>query len=105
MGRGMGRGMMGYGYTQPPRTDSGMWRLVPMRGAVNPISQNPQGSRQTRIIAGYGFAPQVITVKAGTTVTWTNYDTVAHSIDQGHPLGSDELLELGRPSTGAELQL
>jgi plastocyanin len=31
-------------------------------------------------IAGFAFAPAAITVKAGTTVTWTNADGAAHTV-------------------------
>ena len=31
-------------------------------------------------ISGYAFSPAVITVKAGTKVTWTNKDSVAHTV-------------------------
>jgi plastocyanin len=36
-------------------------------------------------IQGYAFSPSTITVKAGTTVKWTNYDDVAHTVtsDEG----------------------
>jgi len=31
-------------------------------------------------IANYAFTPQTLTVKAGTTVTWTNKDSVLHNV-------------------------
>ena len=31
-------------------------------------------------IANYAFTPQTLTVKAGTTVTWTNDDSVPHNV-------------------------
>lgn len=31
-------------------------------------------------IRNFAFGPQVITVKAGTTVHWTNHDTEAHTV-------------------------
>ncbi len=31
-------------------------------------------------IQNFGFNPQTVTVPVGTTVTWTNYDTVQHQI-------------------------
>lgn len=38
-------------------------------------------------IAHFQFSPQSITVKAGTTVTWTNNDSVSHTVtgDNGGP--------------------
>jgi amicyanin len=31
-------------------------------------------------IAGFAFSPQVVTVKVGTTVTWTNQDGEPHTV-------------------------
>lgn len=31
-------------------------------------------------IQGFAFSPQTLTIKAGTTVTWTNNDTAAHTV-------------------------
>ncbi len=51
-------------------------------------------------IAGYGFAPQVVTVKAGTTLTWVNYDSVAHSVNSGTPANPTSLFDSGDLATG-----
>jgi amicyanin len=42
-------------------------------------------------VASYAFSPAVITVKAGTMVTWTNSDAVSHTVtsDTGTMLKSD----------------
>jgi amicyanin len=42
-------------------------------------------------IQSYAFGPKAITVKAGTTVTWTNTDGVKHTVtsDSGNTLKSD----------------
>ena len=45
-------------------------------------------------ISGFAFAPASLTVKAGTTVTWTNKDSDAHTVTSqgtGGPLGSAAL--------------
>jgi len=45
-------------------------------------------------IKGFAFVPAAITVKAGTTVTWTNQDSDAHTVTSQHdsgPLGSTAL--------------
>jgi plastocyanin len=42
-------------------------------------------------ISGFAFSPASLTVKAGTTVTWTNKDSDAHTVTSqgtGGPLGS-----------------
>ena len=45
-------------------------------------------------ISGFAFSPASLTVKAGTTVTWTNKDSDAHTVTSqgtGGPLGSAAL--------------
>ena len=45
-------------------------------------------------IKNFAFAPAALTVKAGTTVTWTNQDADAHTVtskDGGGPLASAAL--------------
>ena len=37
------------------------------------------------VIGSYSFNPQTLKVQVGTTVTWTNLDTVAHSVESGTP--------------------
>lgn len=45
-------------------------------------------------IEDFAYSPQVITVKKGTTVTWTNKDTVRHTVtpDDGGTFTGSELL-------------
>jgi plastocyanin len=44
-------------------------------------------------IQNYGFLPQTVTVPVGTTVTWTNLDTVQHQIaNSATPTIGPELL-------------
>ncbi|MFD0632144.1 cupredoxin family copper-binding protein [Catenulispora yoronensis] len=47
-------------------------------------------------IAGFAFAPAALTVKVGTTVTWTNKDSDAHTVTSqgsGGPLQSKALAD------------
>ena len=56
----------------------------------NPAGEAPvEGVTQVRI-ENFAFAPANIVVDAGTTVTWTNYDALAHSVksDEGDELQS-----------------
>ena len=48
------------------------------REASDATATTTSGSDIT--IAGFTFEPAVIEVAAGTTVTWTNQDTAAHSV-------------------------
>lgn len=73
--------------------------------AVNPSAQQPTASVSEQPpsassnvvdikIAGFAFTPTTLTVKAGTAVQWTNFDTAPHSIT------SDSGNELDSPSIG-----
>ena len=42
------------------------------------------GSGNTVVISGYSFNPQSLKIPVGTTVTWTNLDRVAHSVESGN---------------------
>jgi plastocyanin len=41
---------------------------------------NSGGNGNTVKIQGFAFSPATITVKTGTTITWTNYDDMAHTV-------------------------
>lgn len=43
-------------------------------------------------IKDFGYTPQKITVKKGTTVTWTNQDSVAHTVTKEGSSGPDSEL-------------
>jgi len=51
--------------------------------AAAPAPGAPAGSAATTDvgIVNFKFGPAALTVKAGTTVVWTNKDTVAHSVN------------------------
>lgn len=38
------------------------------------------GGTQAITVAATGFSPADVTVKVGTTVTWTNHDTTVHTV-------------------------
>jgi plastocyanin len=52
---------------------------MPAGGAPAPASNSPAHTDQVQI-TNFAFAPAVITVVAGTTVTWTNEDTTQHDV-------------------------
>lgn len=52
---------------------------MPAGGAPAPASTAPAHTDQVQI-TNFAFAPAVITVVAGTTVTWTNEDTTQHDV-------------------------
>ncbi|HTX89980.1 MAG TPA: cupredoxin family copper-binding protein [Anaerolineales bacterium] len=50
-------------------------------GTLPPIQNPGSGGNPNEIaINNYTFVPQELTVKAGTTVKWTNQDSVGHNI-------------------------
>lgn len=56
---------------------------VPPAGNPYPAETQPAASQPAQVsvnISGFKFDPASITVKAGTTVTWTNQDAAAHTI-------------------------
>lgn len=50
-------------------------------------------------ILNFVFEPNSLTVKAGTTVTWTNEDTAVHSIKDTSPLATPVSQDLGKGTT------
>lgn len=61
---------------------------------------NPQSSPNTVTVQDFAFKPSSITVKKGTTITWTNQDDAHHTVtaDAGSPEGgpSSQLLAKGQ---------
>jgi plastocyanin len=45
------------------------------------------GTAAAAVIKDFAFTPQTITVKAGTTVTWTNQDSVQHTVTSADAIG------------------
>lgn len=50
-------------------------------------------------IQNYAFTPETITVKKGTTVTWTNSDTVEHSVTADDGSFDTGLIATGKTGT------
>jgi len=68
--------------TQPMPGMTGMVMPVAAPGADAPVATN------TVAIQNFAFAPGTVTVKAGTTVTWTNQDQEPHTVTS---VSGDEL--------------
>ena len=93
----MGGGMMGGGMMAGSgwAGDSEQGWNMPCLGGGDYSETAPSDATQV-IIGNYNFNPQTLTVKVGTTVTWTNMDFVGHNVeagtheDEGH---EDESLE------------
>ena len=50
------------------------------KSGVAPVVQPPTPVANAVSIKNFAFSPASITVKAGTTVTWTNSDTAPHTV-------------------------
>jgi plastocyanin len=64
-----------------------------MGGGSDPGKETPvAGATQVRI-ENLAFSPANIVIDVGTTITWTNYDGVAHTVtsDDGGPMNSEML--------------
>lgn len=57
---------------------SGMILLASLLAACAPVAT--RGGPNAVTIGGFAFQPAQLQVKAGTTVTWTNTDLVAHTV-------------------------
>ncbi|HSW48382.1 MAG TPA: plastocyanin/azurin family copper-binding protein [Candidatus Saccharimonadales bacterium] len=53
--------------------------LSPPHNSITPNSNSPISGNKIEV-RNYSFSPQKITVKRGTTVTWENFDLVAHTV-------------------------
>jgi plastocyanin len=63
--------LTGCGYQQAVRTN-------PASNQTQPA--NNQTASSSVLIKNFAFSPQTLTVKVGTTVTWTNEDSATHTI-------------------------
>jgi plastocyanin len=55
---------------------------------VNPNTLPVQSGHVTLTISNKQFRPAILVITAGTTVTWTNHDPMAHSVTEGHDAGA-----------------
>jgi plastocyanin len=62
-------------------------------GYGNDMGGNNNGGTNTVKIQNYAFSPSTITVKAGTTLKWTNYDAVAHTVTSDDGLFDSGLID------------
>jgi plastocyanin len=59
----------------------------------------PAGGGPAVQIVNFEFQPQKLTVKAGTTVTWTNEDTAIHAIKDTSPLATPVSSDMAQGDT------
>ena len=82
-------GMTVAAFAMAPMMDDWHWRMMGGQGS-DPSEEIPQAGVTRVRIENFAFSPANIVVDAGTTVTWTNYDGVAHTVtsDDGGALDS-----------------
>jgi plastocyanin len=74
------------------QTDS--TQKTPNQITINPSAQNPNDNSdqtaKTVSIKGFAFTPNILTIKQGETITWTNEDGTSHTVtsDTGKELDS-----------------
>ena len=67
---------------------------TPTSAKQNPSSSNPTGTNTEKIqIKSFAFSPESLTIKAGTSVEWTNFDSASHTIvgNNGIEINSPQL--------------
>ena len=84
----------------PPKVESPPAAMVPFTGTISvPAGSGVPGCEQTNEC----FIPADVTVSVGTTVTWSNDDTVAHTVTSGTPSGGpDGVFDSGLFIAGAK---
>jgi plastocyanin len=65
---------------RPIITSTALGAVVGSVLAVGVLFARAEGTPNTVTIDNFSFAPQTLTVKAGTAVTWTNRDDIPHGI-------------------------
>jgi len=79
------------------------------KNSDNPAMNMPNTSSQTQksanataqaadkvVVADFAFSPSDITIKKGTTVTWTNQDSTAHTVTETDGKDGPKSSDLGR---------
>jgi plastocyanin len=65
-------------------------------------SRLPAASADAVSINGFAFAPDALTVPAGTTLTWTNDEDSLHTVTSGTPAAPSGLFDSGEIDTGID---
>ena len=69
-----------YGNAAKPSNTSGGAAAMPMSAAPSSAPAVAPATGDAVAIQNFTFAPQTLTVKAGTKVTWTNDDSTPHTV-------------------------
>jgi plastocyanin len=66
--------------------------------SLPPASVPPAGTGEAVTIANFAFSPATLTVKVGTTVTWTNTDSATHTVAWADGSPGSGSLTVGGPA-------
>ena len=66
--------------TTAPTTPTTVPTNTPTTAPASTPTTAPPSTGNSVSIANFAFSPQTLTVKAGTKVTWTNKDSVTHTV-------------------------
>ena len=69
------------------------WSAIPLLTAVAMAATAARADDMEVKIDNFTFSPQQITVKVGTTVTWTNHDDIPHLVVSQAPLFKSQALD------------
>lgn len=74
----------------------------PAPAAANPTPAEgaPAASTVEVALKDFRFSPADITIKAGTTVVWTNQDSTAHTVTSGTRAAPTDLFDSGDVASG-----
>lgn len=61
----------------------------------------PEASQSAVTVRLFQFTPGQIDVRAGTTLTWTNQDDIAHTVTSGTPEQRDDRFDVALSGRGA----
>jgi len=81
--------------SQPTTTTPGTNTQVKPTGTAEPGPDYTPGATAGVLIENYAYSPAEITITAGTTVTWTNKDSVRHTVTTRNPLFDSGLFAKG----------
>ncbi len=74
---------------------------APLQAPVAPATQAASGMQAKVVMRNIAFLPQEITVKPGTTITWTNEDNFEHTVTSGTRGNPTGLFDEGVPAGGS----
>ena len=78
-----------------------LFALTLTGGAVTvPVTTGHAARAVARVaIQGFAFKPAILTIKVGTTVTWTNKDAMAHNVTAAKGRWHSDTLQQGQTYT------